>query len=444
MKNLKINILVGFLLLAPPQADAQKLSAGPMLGAIYMREAMVWLQADSKGKAVIEYWPDAKPKQGQRTTAVTLNAGEDYSAKIHLTALEPGIAYRYRVLLNGKPATKNTWTFKTQNLWQWRTDPPSFSVLLGSCAFFNESLYDRPGKPYGSEHNIFNAMAEKRPDLTLWLGDNIYFREVDFSPWGLAYRWQRDRATPALQKLLQTGAHLAIWDDHDYGPNDSNMSWVHKGEALKLFQRYWANPSYGLPETPGIFTHFRFNDMDFFLLDSRYHRDHDKMPNTPEKGLFGKQQIRWLKNALLNSTATFKVIVTSGQSLNPFNRFEGWQNFPHERDEFLDWLTKTDINGLLFLSGDRHMTEMLKWERPEHYPLYEVTCSPLTAGPHGSTAEQSKTNLLAGTLVIQRNFCSLDVIGKRDQRKLLIKSHAADGQVIWAHELTALELKSVR
>src|SRR5207247_4532087 len=67
----------------------------------------------------------------------------------------------------------------------------------------------------------------------------------------MAARYRRQRGFAPLQKLLTATSHLAIWDDHDYGPNDSDTSYVMKGETLKLFGRYWPNPSFGLPDLPG-------------------------------------------------------------------------------------------------------------------------------------------------------------------------------------------------
>jgi hypothetical protein len=45
--------------------------------------------------------------------------------------------------------------------------------------------------------------------------------------------------------------HLATWDDHDCGPNNSNASFALKGETLKLFRRGRLNPDIGLPGVPG-------------------------------------------------------------------------------------------------------------------------------------------------------------------------------------------------
>jgi alkaline phosphatase D len=149
------------------------------------------------------------------------------------------------------------------------------------------------------------------------------------------YRYTHDRALKGLQPLLRKGRHYAIWDDHDYGPNDSNKSLILEDESLTLFKRYWVNPSFGLPELPGVFTVVSYGDADLFLLDDRYYRDGDTMPDRADKAMFGPRQIAWLEDALLNSPATFKIIVAGGQMLNDFDVFEGWNHFPAERDSNL-------------------------------------------------------------------------------------------------------------
>ena len=418
-----------------------ELVAGPMAGPAALREAAVWLQADATATARIEFWgPDGKRRH---SAGVRLAEADAYAATLHLTGLEPGTRYSYQVQFDGAAAGPAA-TIVTPALWQWRGDPPQFTVLAGSCAFINDPPYDRPGKPYGGSSAIFAAMAARQPDLTLWLGDNLYFREVDFSPWGMAERYRLTRALPELQPLLKTGQHAAIWDDHDYGPNDANASWIHKGESLNLFRRYWPNPSYGLPETPGVFTVVSAGDADFFLLDDRYHRDADRMPEDRHKSMLGAAQLRWLQNALLNSTATFKIVANGSQMLNERNRKEGWNHFVDERAGFLAWLARSGISGVLFLSGDQHHTELLKLERHGSYPLYELTCSPLTSRSHDVAALRDNPAVVAGTLVGEQNFCALEFRGSRGERAVTLKSYAVDGRELWRRTLTRRELENAR
>lgn len=424
-------------------AQASDVAAGPMVGVTAMRSARIWFQAAKGGMAQVEYWPEATPNSLLRSPPSILQGSQQFAVTVTLGDLKPGTRYSYRVLVDGKPASP-VLGFATQVLWQWRTDPPDFRVVTGSCAYTNEPAFDRPGTPYGDGEAIFNRMAEARPDLTLWLGDNLYFREVDFdSPWGMAARYVHSRQQPALQALLRTGTHAAIWDDHDYGPNDSNSSFILKDTSLELFKRYWPNPSFGLPELPGVFTAVRQGDAEFFMLDDRWYRDDDK-DGAAGKVMLGAAQVRWLKNALLNSTANFKIIANGSQMLDmqtPRNR-ESWSHFAEERQSFIDWLTENKVNGVMFLSGDRHYTELLQWPRAGSYPLHELTCSPFTAGPSDISTKPPTPGRVPGTLVVERNFCTMDFSGSRSNRTLVIRSIANDGRELWKHSLSAADMRT--
>ena len=112
------------------------------------------------------------------------------------------------------------------------------------------------------------------------------------------------------------------------------------------------NPSFGLPELPGVFTVVSYNDVDFFLLDDRTYRDSDRLVHTAAKSLYGAAQLRWLKNALLASSAGFKVIAGGSQFLSDRGA-ESWGNFPEEKSAFLDW-TVQKSSSYVFTSGGAH------------------------------------------------------------------------------------------
>jgi len=378
-----------------------------MPGHSAMRSVIIWLQATAAGQASLDYWPEGQDGAVRSTEALMLVAEQQYAVQFEIGALEPGTTYAYRVRLNGIPVDiDQPLKFHTQPLWKWRDEPPSFRVTAGSCAYINDSKYDRPGNPYGERYDIFARIAEQKPDMMLWLGDNVYTREADFdSRWGMAERYRHTRALPELQPLLRSTHHYAIWDDHDYGPNEANSSFPLKDQSLALFKRYWANPAYGLPEAPGIFTKIAFRDVDFFLLDDRYYRNSDKAPDSPEKSMLGRQQLAWLKDALLQSKAPFKIIANGSQVLNQYKGKESWGRFRGERAAFMAWLDETKIPGVLFLSGDVHFSALTRLERDNNYPLYDLSCSPLTSGPRHKGEELFDIPVVAGTFVGKRNFC---------------------------------------
>jgi len=419
-----------------------------MVGHLTPRSARVWTQwlpAQSVGKimaisAEVSLWIEwHRPGSGgskRRTSVQRVSETNDWTAHFSLDHLEPGTAYEYRVhwRLGSQVGSSDPAIVRTPALWAWRSDPPALRVLAGSCVYTNDPADDRPGRSFGGGESIFSTMTALMPDVTLWMGDNVYLREADFGDLvASSRRYARWRELPELQGLLRTGSHLAVWDDHDYGPNDSNRSWVHKGDSLGLFRRYWANPSYGLPDLPGVFTQAQQSDVGFFLLDDRWNRDSDALLGT-DKAMFGAEQLAWLRNALLASTATWKVIVSGNQLFNDHNRYEGWNRFANEREAFVAWLTQQGIRGVLFLSGDRHFSAAFERPREGAYPLREFTCSPMTAGAFANPGAElvGNTNLVPGSPVLVRNFCQLDFSGPKDDRQLKVQIIDAQGQSRWA------------
>ena len=213
---------------------AQKLLSGPWAGNIEQRTACIWLQvAPEVKKLEIRYAPKDKP---EATTSIKYTGalGQAFNpVKMELTGLDMGTTYTYSIWLDGKKQNPGFETnFSTKELWQYRKPAPDFSFLAGSCAYFNEPAFDRPGKPYGQDSSIFITMAKTPAAFHIWLGDNWYTREADFSsPWGLEYRAAHDRATPVLQPFMASMPQYAIWDDHDYGPNDGNKSYIFKEQS---------------------------------------------------------------------------------------------------------------------------------------------------------------------------------------------------------------------
>jgi len=246
--------------------------------------------------------------------------------------------------------------------------------------------------------------------------------------------------------LLTAAPHLAIWDDHDYGPNDADMSYVMKGDALQLFRRYWANPSYGLPDVPGIFGRARWGDVDIFLLDDRWYRSANGALDGPGKTMFGAQQLEWLRNALIYSKAPIKLVVNGSQMWNKVNRFEGWNHFATEQRAFADWLLAQKIDGVIFLSGDRHFGELLKIDRAGTYPLHEFTSSPLTSRPWANpeAGEQQNPDVVPGTLIGRRQFGMIRVSGPESDRSVALESYDGTGKLLWRREVRARDLKSAK
>jgi len=104
------------------------------------------------------------------------------------------------------------------------------------------------------------------------------------------------------------------------------------------------------------------------------------------------------------------------------------------------------IEGVVFLSGDRHFGELLKIERAGAYPLYEFTSSPLTSRPPARVdmADAANPDVVPGTLVVKRQFGLMRVSGPGNDRRIAFEAHDTEGALLWRHEIKAGDLRFAR
>ncbi len=451
----KALFLLAAIIFSIPAICQKEIIAGPMLGPVELRDAKIWVEVSSDAKTVsIQYNKKSItniPGSAGRNAATIQykgSLGNDFNPiQFTIGGLEPNTTYEYRIIVNGRP-TNAMGQFVTKDLWQWRKPAPDFSFLTGSCSYTNERIYDRPGTPYGKDSSIFETMAKEKAAFMLWLGDSWYTREVDYySEWGLRYRASHDRAVGVLQPFLKAMPHFATWDDHDYGPNDIGSNYVLKDVSRDIFNRYFCNPSSG-ENGQGIYTMTSWGDVDLFLTDNRWWRSADRMsdsvdgkPNI-EKTMLGKQQMTWLKNSLLFSSATFKIVVVGSQVLNPVSPFNKWSDFPAENQELMKFLKDNRINGVLFLTGDRHHSEIIKIERQGTYPLYDITVSPLTSSTHTFGAAEKNNPYRVFALDQFQNYGRFSFSGARGSRTLLVEFIGIKGDKLGQWSINEKDLKT--
>lgn len=451
MRFTKLFPVIFLLFFTTAFAQNKQLVSGPWAGNIELRNATIWAELGATVKTVAVQYSPVNKLSASKLIIYKGALGNDFNpVKIDLNWLEPNTVYKYALIIDGKPvATSFETKFTTKELWQYRKPAPDFSFLAGSCAYFNEPVYDRPGKPYGSDSSIFETMAKTAASFHIWMGDNWYTREVDYSSvWGLNYRASRDRSHKILQPFMAAMPQYAIWDDHDYGPNDAGKSFHLKEESRNIFKKYSLNPSYG-EEGKGIYTMFSFSDVDFFLTDDRYFRSEpdiaDSINGKPstQKTYLGQMQMEWLKNALLNSKATFKIIVTGGQVLNTLNKYEGMNHYSYEYNQLLEFLVEHKTAGVLFFTGDRHHSEVIKMDRRGLHPLYDITISPYTAGVSKVRDEEERSPYrMPNTLVEAQNFGKVSVSGKRNERKLTVSFIGLKGDKLGEWSVSEKELQT--
>lgn len=436
-----------FFILFISYSFAQKsiLQSGPMVGYCEMTEAVIWLQTNKKAIVKIVYFAIDNPSKIFYSADYSSSKEFGFTHHIILDELQPGKKYNYTVYIDNKKIVLPYETsFSSKKLWEWREDAPDFTVAIGSCSYFNEIELDRPGKSYGSEYGIFESISKKNPAIMIWGGDNIYLREADWnSKTGIYHRYTHSRSIKEIQPLLAKTQNFAIWDDHDFGPDDSDGSFYNKFLTQKAFKDFWANKSYGMnPEqNEGIYSTFSWGDAQFFLLDDRFF----KTPNnriTGERTVLGNAQLEWLINALSFSKASFKIIVIGGQVLNSVAEKENYSNYPKEKEKLLQEILDNKIKGVFFISGDRHFTELSEVPRTNTYSLFDWTVSPLTSGVASENVwKENNIYRTKGSLIAQHNFGTISFLGSKENRQLKLTIFDTKGIELWTKTILKKDLE---
>lgn len=278
------------------------------------------------------------------------------------------------------------------------------SPLISKIAFGSCASEDHP-------QPILDLVVKHKPDIFVYLGDNIYGDTEDMKV--LKAKYDSLAAKPEFQRLKRNVRILATWDDHDFGWNDAGKHYPYKKESKEIFLEFFNEPANSNRRRhEGIYTSYMFEgngkrlqliliDNRTFRSDLRYYRGElnnegryfyplDYYPLQIEDSvMLGETQWQWLESEL-KKPADIRVIGSGSQFGISFNGYEAWANFPHEQKRFLELIKKTKANGVLFITGDVHYAEISKLEVKNQYPVYDITSSGITSTWYFATPNDNR------------------------------------------------------
>ena len=264
-------------------------------------------------------------------------------------------------------------------------DPPALPagplarIAFGSCA-----TQERP-------QPIWDAVLASRPQLLLLLGDNIYADTKDMDV--MRRKYAKLAAMPGFRAIREACPILATWDDHDLGTNDAGSDYPMKDQSQKIFLDFFGDPADSPRRSrPGVYDAHVFGPegkrVQVIMLDTRYFRSSPLASNRlallsqgpyvpnpdPNTTILGEAQWRWLAEQL-KVPAEIRLVVSSIQVVAEDHGWEKWMNFPHERERLFKLLRETGAQGVILLSGDRHLAELSMMDAGVGYPIYDLTSS---------------------------------------------------------------------
>jgi len=260
---------------------------------------------------------------------------------IGIDGLEPDTTYHYAIEADGVLYDSMPGTFKT-----FPDGPSSFTF-----AFSNHART-------GSEDGVFAAIRSRDPLFYLntgdWQDDDVVMNDVNL--FRQAYDAQVN--STAQSSLYRSTPFVYMWDDHDYGPNDSDATAPGREASRSVYQEYV--PHYPLVAGSGdvpIYQAFSVGRVRFIMTDLRSERTPNSAPDGPNKSMMGAAQKEWFKQELLAANGVYPVIIwvnTVPWIAAEQGGADHWGGFATERRELADFIEQNEIQGLMVLSGDAH------------------------------------------------------------------------------------------
>lgn len=286
------------------------------------------------------------------------------------------------------------------------------------------------------QFTIWDTLASRNPEYLLMIGDNVYADKTGPStsaptdPVALWRRYSDVRLTLPLfyqEKLIPVHA---VWDDHDYGINNGGEDFPFKDASREVFETFFAqalsdddwNRGEGIG---GVLT---LGDFNLYFLDNRSFRSADKAGKH-----LGVEQEKWLLDRLAEENSP-SFLIKGDQFFGGYHRFESFQgSHPEDFDKFIAALNKVPAP-FVFVSGDRHMSEVMQFPRPLFArPSFEITSSPIHARMYPDSVDSNPWRVVSNQSKV--NFTMISNEARQDHWFMDVENIAMDGETIYRREL---------
>ena len=311
-----------------------------------------WIWTGAVGPT--EFDVRARPRDAFTEATLLVSTNEDLSdarevpfadvfdrvTDFRVTGLEPATRHHYAVRLDGVVDRVRAGTVRT-----FPDGRAPIRLVFGACARI------------GSNGAVFDAIRAEEADAYVCIGDfhygDIFVDDVD------DYRQVLDvQLTRTAQSALYRSTPIAyVWDDHDYGPNDSNRDSAGRPAAMLAYREYVPHYDLAGPDS-AIYQAFSVGRVRVLLSDCRSSRDPQSAPDTVEKSMLGFEQRAWLLDELTESAATHDLVIWVSTVPWVADAREGadhWGGYSAERTLIADHVVEQGIDNLMMICGDAHM-----------------------------------------------------------------------------------------
>jgi hypothetical protein len=264
-------------------------------------------------------------------------AVDDVDAPVRFTAdsLSPGTDYRYVFESEGVADEGHAGVVTT-----FPDGPASLTLAFGSCARTK------------SNGAVFDTILGLDPDFYVIAGD-LHYRNIakdDPSLFASAYREVHD--SPGQSRLYRNVPIAYVWDDHDFGTNDSDSTSASRPAAWQSYREFVPHYELAEPDSGSINQAFSIGRVRVVMLDTRSHR------LASDGVLLGQEQLEWFLDELLTArdTHALTIVVSPTAWIGAAESgADHWGGFAGERDRIGGFLAEHTIDNVVLVGGDAHM-----------------------------------------------------------------------------------------
>mmetsp|Transcript_9144 Transcript_9144/g.19779 ORF Transcript_9144/g.19779 Transcript_9144/m.19779 type:complete len:475 (-) Transcript_9144:60-1484(-) len=292
--------------------------------------------------------------------------GEYKMAQVRVDGLDGDTEYRYRLWVRSGgvddiPGDAIEGRFRT-SVGIGRVH--SFSFGFASCA------------DNSSNSRIFDVIRERKPLFFMHTGDLHYGNVKENDPAVFHAMYDQVMSNPRQAEFFRMTPVAYMWDDHDFGPNNSHEGSPGRESSIRAFLETVAHyplPGYRgidrlkLPEKkPSVYFAFSIARVRFVVTDT-------SSSKVPGKTALGDAQLAWFKEEMLESSKTHQLIFWVS-TIPWVTGHSKWGEFKAERNEIVAFLDKHGINKkLVMLSGDAHMVAVDDGSfSPGGFPVFQA------------------------------------------------------------------------
>ena len=411
------------------------ITSGIQSGDITKNSAIIWSRSDRAAKLVVEYSTTESFKNSRKIIGAMAQESTDFTARIDLSKLPAGQKIFYRVAFQDARDAK---IFSEPMTGSFNTAPNNHrdvKLVWGG---------DVCGQGWGINPEfggmkIYEAMRKTQPDFFIHSGDTIYADGVILPEVKLddGTIW-KNIVTPEKSKVAETlndfrGAQrynfldenfrrfnsevpmIAQWDDHEVRNNwypsqiladpkytEKNIDVLAKN-ARRAFLDYMPmrfNPS----DPERIYRAYNYGSLlDVLMLDERSYRGRNSPNNqtvlNADSQFLGSAQINWIKQQLLHSKATWKIVASDmpigiivRDGAKDYEAFANTNGTAMGRElevtELLRFIKQNKIRNVVWLTADvhycaAHYYDPAQAQFTDFDPFWEFVAGPLNAGTFG-------------------------------------------------------------